>query len=223
LFDYPVGLLYVGAPVADLIRHNARRGDFGAGTDVEHEVEKRLRHLRRAQEYTFERHRADGQVIKMVGGPMPGGGYVTSFIDITAEAQVRAELKRTLAGMETRVAERTHELSRRTSVWRRRIGTRRAFWPRPAMICCSRCMPHACLRRRWRAMCRIIRGCWSGGWTMRLLRPRIFCAPCSTFPSWMRAGAGAARTLLVETFLRDLVENFRPMAQERGWNCVWPG
>jgi signal transduction histidine kinase len=28
---------------------------------------------------------------------------------------------------------------------------------------------------------------------------------------------------LVETFLRDLVENFRPMAQEKGWNCVWPG
>ncbi len=114
LFDYPAGLLYVGAPVADLIRYNARRGDFGANADdtqVEFEVEKRLAHLRRAQEYTFERYRPDGQVIKMVGGPMPGGGYVTSFIDITAEAQVRAELERTLATMEVRIAERTRELS----------------------------------------------------------------------------------------------------------------
>jgi hypothetical protein len=41
---------------------------------------------------------------------MPGGGYVTSYIDITEEASVR-QLKRTLAGLETRVAERTRELS----------------------------------------------------------------------------------------------------------------
>ena len=114
LFEYPAGLLYVGAPVADLLRHNALRGDFGAKVDqagVEFEVEKRLAHLRRAQEYTFERHRPDGQVVKMVGGPMPDGGYVTSFIDITAEAQVRAELERTLATMEMRIVERTRELS----------------------------------------------------------------------------------------------------------------
>lgn len=110
LFSYPTGLLYVGAPVANLIRHNAKRGDFGPG-DIEHHVAKRLAHLRRAQEYTFERHRPDGQVIKMVGGPMPGGGYVTSFIDITEEAHVRDELQRTLASMESRVAERTRELS----------------------------------------------------------------------------------------------------------------
>jgi len=114
LFDYPAGILYVGAPVADLIRHNARRGDFGPCADageIEHHVAKRLAHLRRAQEYVFERHRPDGQVIKMVGGPMPGGGYVTSFIDMTEEARIRAELKRTLAGMEARVAERTRALS----------------------------------------------------------------------------------------------------------------
>ncbi len=110
LFAYPPGLLHVGAPVAELIRHNARRGDFGPG-DIEHHIAKRLTHLRRGQEYTFERHRPDGQVIKMVGGPMPGGGYVTSFIDITEEARVRAELERTLATLETRVTERTHELS----------------------------------------------------------------------------------------------------------------
>jgi Na+/proline symporter/CheY-like chemotaxis protein len=110
LFAYPPGLLYVGAPVADLIRHNARRGDFGPG-EIEHHVAKRLAHLRRAQEYTFERHRPDGQVVKMVGGPMPGGGYVTSFIDITEEARIRVELQHTLAGMEARVAERTRDLS----------------------------------------------------------------------------------------------------------------
>jgi len=110
VFDYPPGLVRVGVPVADLIRHNALRGDFGPG-DIEYHVQKRLGHMRRGLEHSFERRRKDGRVIKTVGGPMPGGGYVMSFTDITSEARVREELERTLDQLETRVAERTSELS----------------------------------------------------------------------------------------------------------------
>lgn len=110
LFDYPPGMVKVGAPVANLIRHNAKRGDFGAG-DTEHHVEKRLAHLRAGLVHSFERRRADGRVIKTVGGPMPGGGYVMSFTDITGEALARSELRRTLDELETRVTARTLELS----------------------------------------------------------------------------------------------------------------
>lgn len=110
LFDYPPGMVRVGAPIADLIHHNAQHGDFGPG-EAEHHVEKRLGHLRRGLEHSFERHRADGRVIKTVGGPMPGGGYVMSFTDITEEARVREELRETLEQLEARVAERTEELS----------------------------------------------------------------------------------------------------------------
>ena len=110
LFGYPPELLRVGVPVADLIRHNVRHGDFGPG-DVEYHVQKRLEHLRRRLEHSFERRRQDGRVIKTVGGPMSGGGYVMSFIDITGEARAREELQRTLDELEHRVAERTRELS----------------------------------------------------------------------------------------------------------------
>ena len=110
LFDYPPGLVTVGTPVAELIRHNAQRGDFGPG-DIAFHVEKRLGHLRRRVEHSFERRRRDGRVIKTVGGPMPGGGYVMSFTDISEEARIRAELTRTLAELEARVAERTEALS----------------------------------------------------------------------------------------------------------------
>ncbi len=110
LFDYPPGIVRAGVPVADLIRHNAQRGDFGPG-EVEFHVQKRLGHLRRGLEHSFERRRNDGRVIKTVGGPMPGGGYVMSFTDITGEARVRAELERTLDELESRVVERTSELS----------------------------------------------------------------------------------------------------------------
>ncbi len=108
LFGYPPGMVRVGVPIADLIRFNIERGNF-AGT-ADEEVEKRLRHLRLRKAYHSERVKADGQVIKSVGGPMPGGGYLTSFTDITDDAAVRDELERTLDQLEQRVADRTLEL-----------------------------------------------------------------------------------------------------------------
>ncbi|MBC2669983.1 PAS-domain containing protein [Novosphingobium piscinae] len=110
IFAYPPGLVEVGTPVAELIRHNARHGDFGPG-EVEFHVAKRLEHMRRGMPHAFERRRHDGRVIKTVGGPMPGGGYVMSFTDVTAEARVRDELETTLAELESRVGARTRELS----------------------------------------------------------------------------------------------------------------
>lgn len=110
VFDYPPGMVRVGAPIADLIRHNALRGDFGPG-DIDVHVEKRLSHLRRGLEHSFERRRPDGRFLKTVGGPMPGGGYVMSFTDITEEARMRDELRRTLETLEQRVTDRTREVS----------------------------------------------------------------------------------------------------------------
>lgn len=109
LFGYPPGLVRAGVPVADLIRHNIRRGGYPG--PVEAQVERRLARLRARQPYVSERIRHDGRVIKSVGGPMPGGGYLTSFADVTAEAETRETLQRTLEHLESRVAERTRELS----------------------------------------------------------------------------------------------------------------
>lgn len=108
LFGYPPGMVRIGVPIADLIRFNVERGNFAETPDEE--VAKRLRHLRMRKAYQSERVKADGQVIKSVGGPMPGGGYLTSFSDITDDAAVRDELKRTLDELEQRVADRTQEL-----------------------------------------------------------------------------------------------------------------
>ncbi|MDF8332747.1 hybrid sensor histidine kinase/response regulator [Novosphingobium cyanobacteriorum] len=109
LFDYPPGMVRAGVPVADLIRHNIARGDYPR--PVEAEVEHRLQRLRERRPYVSERIRKDGRVIKSVGGPMPGGGYLTSFTDVTGEAAARAELRATLEQLETRVEERTRALS----------------------------------------------------------------------------------------------------------------
>lgn len=52
----------------------------------------------------MEREQPDGRIMLIVGNPAPGGGYVTSYSDVTAER--RAE-----QALEQKVAERTHQLS----------------------------------------------------------------------------------------------------------------
>ena len=110
LFDYPPGMVEVGTPVASLIRHNALRGECGPG-EVEEHVERRLVNMRRGHRHSFERVRPDGRVLKTVGGPMPGGGYVMCFTDVTAEAEATAALEAARLLLERRVDERTRQLS----------------------------------------------------------------------------------------------------------------
>ncbi|TXJ07887.1 MAG: response regulator [Acinetobacter sp.] len=102
LFDYPKDLVYVGCPIADLIRYNAERGECGEG-EIEKHVQKRVNWMRKGNAHEFERYRADGKVIQMRGTPIEGGGFVTTFADITAFRQNEAFL-------EARVSERTQQL-----------------------------------------------------------------------------------------------------------------
>ncbi len=110
MFGFPPGMIRVGAPVADAIAFNALRGECGPG-EVERHVARRLANIRRGQRHSFERTRSDGRVLKTVGGPMPGGGYVMCFSDVTAEAEARAMLETARVELEARVAQRTAELS----------------------------------------------------------------------------------------------------------------
>ncbi|WP_374473976.1 NahK/ErcS family hybrid sensor histidine kinase/response regulator [Arenimonas sp.] len=108
MFEYPDGMLYVGRPVADLIRYNAERGEMGPGP-VEEQVAKRTAYLREGSPYVFERVRANGQVIEMRGQPLPGGGYVTTYSDITDYKRAEQALRESNETLEQRVAERTRE------------------------------------------------------------------------------------------------------------------
>ncbi|AOE83875.1 hybrid sensor histidine kinase/response regulator [Pseudomonas sp. TCU-HL1] len=110
LFDYPDGLISVGRPIADIIRYNAERGLCGPG-EVESHVARRLFWMRQGRPHTSERLFPNGRVIELIGNPMPGGGFVMSFTDITAYRQAAQALKDANEGLEQRVTERTLELS----------------------------------------------------------------------------------------------------------------
>ncbi|MGY0505743.1 hybrid sensor histidine kinase/response regulator [Luteimonas sp. e5] len=108
MFGYPDGMLYVGRPIADLLRWNAENGEMGEG-DIEAHIERRTAHLRAGAPHVFERVRASGQVIEMRGRPLPGGGYVTTFSDVTAYKQVEQALREANETLEQRVELRTRE------------------------------------------------------------------------------------------------------------------
>ncbi|NVZ99706.1 hybrid sensor histidine kinase/response regulator [Pseudomonas gingeri] len=110
LFNYPDGLISVGRPIADIIRYNAERGLCGPG-EAEVHVARRLHWMRQGRAHTSERLFPNGRVIELIGNPMPGGGFVMSFTDITAFREAEQALTEANEGLEQRVVERTHELS----------------------------------------------------------------------------------------------------------------
>ena len=109
LMGYPTGFVHVGQPVQELIQYNARLGRFGM-RNAEEEVEKRLGHLRKGTPYVYQSAFDDGNVIEIRGQPMPDGGYVTTFTDITEFKDQEAALVEAKMLLEQRVAERTAEL-----------------------------------------------------------------------------------------------------------------
>lgn len=113
MLGYPDGMLYVGRPIADLIRWSAERAEMnelGPQTvSVDEQVQRRLAHLRAGQPYVFQRVRGNGQTIEMRGQPLPGGGYVTSFNDITDFKHAERALREINETLEQRVELRTRE------------------------------------------------------------------------------------------------------------------
>jgi PAS domain S-box-containing protein len=109
MFGYPDGMVYVGRPVADLIRFNASRGELGPG-DPDDQVARRLSHLRAGTAYVFQRERRDGRVYEIHGQPMPEGGYVTTYTDVTEYKRTEQALLEAKQGLEARVDERTRAL-----------------------------------------------------------------------------------------------------------------
>ncbi|MCG9697036.1 hybrid sensor histidine kinase/response regulator [Shewanella sp. Isolate11] len=110
LYRYPDNFLQQGMPIAEVIRFNAERGYCGAG-DIEEQVAKRVQHMKNGTAHVSERERRDGKVIKIQGNPMPSGGFVMTFTDITQyRAQARA-LQESNETLEARVKERTYELA----------------------------------------------------------------------------------------------------------------
>jgi signal transduction histidine kinase len=81
----------LGTRMEDILRLQARRGDFGA-VDIESEIRSRLDRLRRDETQTLERTTMSGRVLEIRRRRMPHGGFVTLYSDITERKLVEREM-----------------------------------------------------------------------------------------------------------------------------------
>ncbi|MEO5811027.1 MAG: PAS-domain containing protein, partial [Rhodanobacter sp.] len=110
LFNYPAELLQVGRPVAELMRYNIDSGLLGPGA-VEQRVQRRLAHMRAGTRHLAERQFPAGRIVEIRGNPLPDGGFVATFTDVTAFRQAEFALQRINETLEQRVDERTAALA----------------------------------------------------------------------------------------------------------------
>ncbi|WP_433956486.1 hybrid sensor histidine kinase/response regulator [Brevundimonas diminuta] len=111
MFGLPAGFVHVGLPVAAVYRLNAERGEAGVPDhEIDAWVERRLEALARRIPHDHEREQPDGRILRSSGAPIPGGGYATSYTDITALRRAARELEEANERLEARVADRTERL-----------------------------------------------------------------------------------------------------------------
>ncbi len=117
ILDFPPDRFRRGDGFEAFVRFNAERGEYGEG-DVEAQVAERVALARRFEAHRFERTRPDGGVIEVEGRPLAGGGFVTTYTDITARRGAEAETERLAAIVEsTDAAIYTQDADGRVTSW----------------------------------------------------------------------------------------------------------
>lgn len=110
LLDLPATLTRVGVSLEEIVRFKAMRGEYGPG-DVEKIVAARLELFVGAGESVFQWRRPNGTVLDIRTTKMPGGGYVTTYSEVTEHVEAANQLAAANELLEQRVRERTGELT----------------------------------------------------------------------------------------------------------------
>ena len=85
MLDYPDDLFSNGYPTMEaLFRFNAARGEYGPG-DVEMHVRRRMQLARKKEAHVYDRERPNGAIVEVRGMPLEGGGFVTTYLDVTEQ------------------------------------------------------------------------------------------------------------------------------------------
>ncbi|WP_223669667.1 sodium:solute symporter family transporter [Kangiella shandongensis] len=110
MFNYPDELMQIGTPIIELIEYNAKREETDHEV-IEQKVRRRLQTLKSGLAHSHERTDNWGKTLVVTGNPMPGGGFVTTFVDITEYKAQQESLKQLNENLEDRVQERTQDLA----------------------------------------------------------------------------------------------------------------
>ena len=90
ILDLPEAVLAERPTYGEYFRHLAGRGEFGA-IDIEAEERRYAENVTR--QWSAERTRPDGRVLEVRHNPVPGGGFVLIYGDITERKEAEARLR----------------------------------------------------------------------------------------------------------------------------------
>ena len=111
ILDLTPDFAQVGVTLQTIVRDRAEHGEFGPG-NPERIIKDRMDRLVRRMETYHERLASTDAVIEVRTSPMPDGGIVTTWTDITERVSSAEALARVNETLERRVRERTEELTR---------------------------------------------------------------------------------------------------------------
>ncbi len=93
LTGVPRKTLRVGVDMEEILRAQAVAGEFGE-VDVDAEVTRRMASLRTGRNASMvQRRRPNGRVLELRRNPLPGGGFVTLYSDITGRLAMEQRLQ----------------------------------------------------------------------------------------------------------------------------------
>ena len=111
MFDLPAHLIQPGTSFAETIRHLVERGEYGPVDDIDAAVQQRVEQARAFEQHYMERTRANGQTIAVEGVPLPEGGWITVYTDITQTKQQETLLRSRSAELSDKLLAYAEELS----------------------------------------------------------------------------------------------------------------
>jgi signal transduction histidine kinase len=100
--DLPEAVLAGRPSYGDLFRYLAERGEFGA-INIDAEWQRYAANVDR--QWSVERTRPDGRVLEVRHNPVPGGGFVLIYSDITERKQAEAEIRAARDAAESALSE----------------------------------------------------------------------------------------------------------------------
>ena len=92
LSGLPAERVKPGVHLRDLLTIQAAAGEFGS-CDPHAEVERRLNELKQSANLSYERRRLDGRTIEVRRSPLPDGGFLIVYLDVTARKRAKDELR----------------------------------------------------------------------------------------------------------------------------------
>lgn len=111
MFSLPDYMARPGTPFDVTIRYLVEHGEYGAVDDADSFIQARVDQARNFEAHYMERTRANGRVISVEGNPLPQGGWVAVYTDITGIKRQEALLRARSEELSEQVLIHAEELS----------------------------------------------------------------------------------------------------------------